>query len=143
MLRIPGQQLPKQRSVSTLGIAGRAEPDGQQSELRSGWCAAASEWRCLGWRPRQPFAEARPQTVVAAAGPWPAVAVAQQLILWPVGATAPGVLEQTCGLVECDRLPAQGLALLAEPNQAPLRVHILQSQGEAATAPARSLGMKP
>ena len=86
-------------------------------------------------------AEAVPQVVVAAVGDAAAVAVAQQL---PVRRRAafPGVPEQGGHEGGRDRLPPDGLAFLAQQDQALLGIEVLRAQRQRAAPAAGGLGVQ-
>jgi hypothetical protein len=91
--------------------------------------------------PGQVPAEAVPQVVVAAVGDAAAVAVAQQLpVRWR--AAFPGVPEQGGHQGGRDWLPPDGLAFLAQQDQALLGIEILRAQRQCAAAAASGLGVQ-
>ncbi len=86
-------------------------------------------------------AEAVSQVVVAAVGDAAAVAVAQQLpVRWRVA--FPGVPEQGGHEGGRDWLPPDGLAFLAQQDQALLAIEVLRAQRQRAAAAAGGLGVQ-
>lgn len=80
----------------------------------------------MGGDPGQVSADACPEVVVAAVGDWLAVAVAQQWCGRWCGALLP-MLEQVPHEGGRDRLPAHGVALLVEEDEALIRVEVGRS----------------
>ncbi len=92
----------------------------------------------LGADPRQDTADPGPQAVIAAGGDRPPVPVAQQL---PAGPGVPflAVLGEPGHQGGRDRLPADGLLFLAQPDQALAGVEVIGPQRERPATPAVSV----
>jgi hypothetical protein len=95
----------------------------------------------LSGDPGESFAESFPEVVVAAAGERVPVAVPQQGIGRVDGAAGCGVVDQAVRERWGDGLPADGVALLPELDQAAVGVEILEVNAERATAAASGLGV--
>ena len=96
----------------------------------------------LGADPRQDAADPGPQAVIAAGGDRPPVPVAEQL---PARRGVPplAVLGEPGHQGGRDRLPADGLPFLAQPDQALAGVEVIGPQRERPAAPAGGLGVQP
>ena len=83
-----------------------------------------------------------PQAVIAAGGNRPPVPVAQQL---PAGRGVPllAMLGEPGHQGRRDRLPADGLPFLAQPDQALAGVDVIGPQRERPAAAAGGLGVQP